>query len=208
MIRTSSLRFLGLVACTVLLAGMAWAQSNDVFFVTYYSGANTEGNPDALVRLTNPGVADGNDLCADIYVFDNTEQLLECCGCTLTPNDLRSISVNGNLTRNPANGQRLVTGVIKVISAAQNPNGKVTCDPTGGATLRGFKDNIVPTPDIRAWATHIQNPFAESGAAVATEEEFAEATLSAEELTDLQHKCFGIQTLGSGRGVCTCGIGF
>jgi hypothetical protein len=181
--------------------------AQDVFFVSYYSGANTEGNQDGLIRLTNPGVDDGNDLCADIYVFDNTEQLLECCGCTLTPNDLRSLSINGNLTRNPANGQRLTTGVLKIVSAKPNPNSRGQCDPTGGATLRGFKDNIVPTPDIRAWATHIQNPFSEGGA-VATEEEFADAPLSADELATLQHKCFGIQTLGSGRGICTCGIGF
>jgi len=45
------------------------------------------------VRSTNPGLTYGN-LCAMIYVFDNDQQLTECCGCVETHNGLRTLSVS------------------------------------------------------------------------------------------------------------------
>ena len=200
-----------LVACAVFLAGMAWAQiPDDVYFVSYYSGANANNGQDAVVRIDNPGVANGATICADIYVFDADEEMLDCCGCTVSPDDLRLLSVNRNLTAHAANGTKPTTGVIKIVSAQPNPNGSVTCDPTGGATIHGgFKDNIVPTPDIRAWGTHLQSPFTDKGQSnvVTTEEEFQDSTLVQDELNGLQNTCFGIYTLGSGKGICTCGSG-
>lgn len=187
---------------TVLCAGTAMAQlPDDTYFVTYYSNAHTTA-PDATVRIDNPGAAAANNLCADIYVFDAVEEQVECCGCTLTPDDLRTLSVNSNLTHSPSSGVAPTSGVIKIVSAAPNAAGG-QCDPTGGASLNGgFPNNIVPTPDIRAWATHIQ-----TSPAGTSEEEFADSTLTQKELNNLQETCFGLRQLGSGRGVCTCGSG-
>src|SRR5437879_4360563 len=104
MIRTACFKILGLAACALLLAGMAAAQiPDDVYFVSYYSGANATDGTDGKVRIDNPGVDNGSNLCADIYVFDANQEQIECCGCTLTPDDLRTISVNGNLLHNTAN---------------------------------------------------------------------------------------------------------
>jgi hypothetical protein len=206
-----NLRFcnkLALLSAIVLCVGTAWAQlPDDVFFVNYYVGAHTGLNADGRVRLDNPGANNGADLCADIYVFDNSEELLECCGCNLTSDDLRVLSINNNLTSNAAIVP--TTGVIKIVSAAQNPNGKQLCDPTGGNTKFKWVNNIVPTPDLRAWATHIQNPYSgsQSRGYVYTEEEFQDATLAQTELNNLQETCFNLQNAGTGKGVCSCGTG-
>jgi hypothetical protein len=173
---------------------------DDTYFVTYFS--NAQGTTDATVRIDNPGVDSAKNLCADIYVFDAVEEQVECCGCLLTADDLRTFSVNNNLTHNPSSGAKPTSGVIKVVSAAPNQGAK-GCDPTGGASLSGgFPNNIVPTPDVRAWATHIQS--APTGV---TEEEFSDSTLTQTELNNLQETCFGLRQLGSGKGVCTCGNG-
>ncbi|HEY7097134.1 MAG TPA: hypothetical protein VH437_10450 [Terriglobales bacterium] len=208
--RTARICYLVLLATAlVLVSSMAVAQEipDDVYFVSYYSNAHNTSNADAKVRVVNPGTANGRNLCADIYVFDNTEQLLECCGCTTTPDDLRTISVDKDLTSNSGNGQPLTNGVIKVVSANANPRGGVICDPTGGNTIGTIRDNIVPVADLRVWATHIQLPFTGSTKVATTEEEFASSTLTQSELNFLQETCFGVQILGSGKGVCSCGFG-
>lgn len=190
-----------LAIATVLCAGSAMAQiPDDTYFVTYYS--NAQGTQDATVRIDNPGVDSAKNLCADIYVFNADEEQVECCGCLLTADDLRTISVNKGLTAQPSSGVKPTSGVIKIVSAVPN-SGTNGCDPTGGASLSGgFPNNIVPTPDIRAWATHIQ--VSPNGV---TEEEFADSTLTQTELNNLQDTCFTLRQLGSGRGVCSCGFG-
>jgi hypothetical protein len=212
MLKSGSFKFYVLAAVAlvaVLGVSSAMAQS-DTYQVSYYSNAHTTGAPDGKVRITNPGTNNGSDLCADVYVFDNTEQLLECCGCRLTPDGLRTFSINADLTSNTANGQVLTTGVVKVISATLNPNPSHPswgqCDPTGGYSFTSGHGNIAPTPDLRAWATHIQSR-GPSGSYPATAEEFQDSTLAAWELAYLQKACFGIRQLGSGRGVCRCGTG-
>lgn len=192
-----------LAIATVLCAGTAMAQiPDDVYFVSYFSNAHTDFS-DATVRIDNPGADAQKGLCAYIYVFDNVEEQVECCGCFLTADGLRTISVNNGLTTNPSSGplHKPTSGVFKIVSGAPNVGGK-TCDPTGGASLSGgFKNNIKPTADLRAWATHIQ---ANGGT---SEEEFADATLTQTELNGLQETCFGLRQLGSGKGVCSCGFG-
>ncbi len=45
---------------------------------------NGTGAGDNILELINPTAANG-DLCAMIYVFDDDEEMGECCGCALTP---------------------------------------------------------------------------------------------------------------------------
>jgi uncharacterized protein YjdB len=149
--------------------------------------------PDATVRVSNPGTADETNLCAMIYVFDNNRQLAECCGCLTMPNGLRTLSVQNDLTSNPLTGKTLVSGSIKVVSAAVNAS---PCDPTS---------NVTPVPSLRAWATHIQDH--QAGGYPITESDFTDATLSDTELTNLQANCYFVNRLGSDRGTCTCGSG-
>lgn len=179
------------VAFLVMVSGVASAQ--DYFRINYFSNANTPGAPDATVRGDNPGLTYGN-LCAMVYVFDQDEQLTECCGCVLSHTDLRTWSVNGDLTSNPLTGKKSTTGVIKIVAAAVN---NFPCDPTG---------NVTPTANLREWATHIQNKV--GTAYPITETEFSDSTLGPAELVNLQAQCSFVVLLGSTQGVCTCGTGF
>ncbi len=163
--------------------------------VDYFANANNPGAPDATVRIVNPGTkgsestaAEAADLCALIYVFDANQQLSECCGCSLTPNALATLSVNGNLTAKPLLGTKLSTGVIKIVSSAPAS----PCDPT----------TITPIPALRAWATHIQNKV--GVAFPVTEGESQAATLGRGEQADLAEDCTVLEELGSGAGVCKC----
>src|SRR6202035_1605512 len=104
----------------------------------YYSNAESEvpcstvspndGIADATVRITNVGTQIGSktdpsgDLCAMIYVLTPDQQLAECCGCSLTPDALLTLSVDENLTSNPLTPVRPTTGDIKIISSTGSPN--------------------------------------------------------------------------------------
>jgi len=176
------------VALAVVLLGTV-AVAQDVYQVNYYANAQTSGEPDATVYIDNPGANSYGYVCAMVYVFTYDQQMAECCGCGESPNNLDTLSVNSDLTSNPLTSTTPVTGVIKIV-AAPDPG---FCDPTSP---------YVPTPDLRAWATHIQ-----SAAGAITETQFLDAPLSGAELSALQSQCAFIGILGSGHGICTCGSG-
>jgi hypothetical protein len=172
------------------VGGSANISVKPVLAVSYFSNAHTAGAGDATVRLTNPGVAGGN-LCAAIYVFDQDQQLSECCGCVVSPDGLRTLSVNTDLTGNPLTGVKSTTGVVKIVSA--DPSVTSSCDPTA----------ITPDASIVAWSTNIQKQTV--SAFVITETSFQLGPLGDSELAALQNQCSFASTLGSGNGVCSCG---
>ncbi len=187
------------VVCTLALAlctSSLWAATTppaDVLKVDYFANANTSGAPDGTVRIDNPGTS-GGALCAAIFVFDVDEEMSECCSCYVSPDGLRALSVNADLTSNPLTGASLTGGVIKIVSTTVGA-GKTCPNPVNAASL-------VPTPAVRAWATHIQN----SNYTI-TETASQDATLSSAEAGDLASECRSIHSVGSGAGVCTCGTG-
>jgi hypothetical protein len=194
------------LACLVLLVStVAVAQTDDVLQVTYFS--NNGGTRDGEVRVINPGAYapyfPPSNLCAMVYVFNNDQELQECCGCLISPDGLLELSIKNNLTNNTFTGVRPTNGDIKVVSALPNDFfGGVPCDPTGGG-IQGntaYALNIVPTADLRGWATHVQ---ADNNI---TEDELQPATLSAAELNSLQEECYGIANVGSGFGICARGV--
>jgi hypothetical protein len=174
----------------VVFAGLAQAQNP--YKVDYFSNANTGGAPDGTLRLDNPGGAAAANLCADIFVFDPFEELSECCSCLETPDGLRTLSINTDLTANPLTGVILGTGVIKVVAAAT----------TGGACPIPTHITTVTGGEIKGWTTHIQNAnFA------LTETASQDSVLSATEESNLAKQCGAIVKVGSGKGICTCGTG-
>ena len=178
-----------MLAIALMLGGTALAQGDDSsYFVTYFSNANTTGAPDATVRAVNDGDTE-NNLWASIYVFDDSEELTECCSCLITPDGLLSESVNKNLTANPLTGIKPSRGVIKVISSS-----------TESDISTHFAPNT-PTPGIRAWATHVQKLT--SGFAV-TETQFADSNLAASEKSLIEQLCYFDHQL-SGQ-PCTCTV--
>lgn len=176
-----------LFVALVILGGMAQAQSP--YRVDYFSNANTGGAPDGTLRLDNDGSAAAANLCADIFVFDASEELSECCSCLETADDLLTLSVNSNLTSNPLTGVVLSGGVIKVVAAAT----------TGGACPVPTHITTVSGAEIQGWATHIQN----SNYTI-TETASQVSNLSAAEESNLAKQCGSIVKVGSGHGICNC----
>jgi hypothetical protein len=183
---------LGAAGLIAISASVASAQTTDVYKLNYFATNLVEGAPDATVRIDNPGLTYGN-LCAMIYVFDQDQQMSECCGCLETHNGLRTLSVMNDLTSNPLTGKVSNTGVIKIVSSALNFG---LCYP---------EFYVTPTPNLRAWATHVQ--YTATGAYPITETEFTDSPLGATELSNLQAQCDFINILGSGKGGCSCGTG-
>ena len=182
-----------LVTLGLLTLGLGIASAQDIYKVNYFSNANTSGAPDATVRIDNPGVT--YDLvCAFIYVFDNDQQLSECCGCKETPDGLRTLSVNKDLTSNPLTGVKSTNGVIKVVSGINFD--VAPCDPT---------TDILFGPNVRVWATHIQNKV--GSAFPITETESSNSAISDGEAGGLESQCLFVNILGSGHGICSCGTG-
>ena len=91
------------IALLVGIAGTAMAQSaattgdDTVYFVSYFSN-NVAAAPDATVRFINDGDTGGN-LWAAFYVFDDSQELTECCACVITPDGLLSESVKTQIGR-------------------------------------------------------------------------------------------------------------
>jgi len=173
---------LSLTLVIVLLGGNVLAQNvgdKSVYFTTYYSNARTAGAADETVRIINDGDTGGN-LWASFYVFDDSQELQECCSCSITPDGILSESVNNELLANPLTGVVNHVGVIKVI---------------------GFNGSGAPTAGLHGTATHAQK----NGAAyVLTETPLADSNLISSEQTMLQNLCSYALELGSGHGSCSC----
>jgi hypothetical protein len=205
------MRLTRLGAAALIVAGAAFTarisaaqtlEPADTLKVNYFSNANTSGAPDGTVRITNPGSAVPTDpgssstnRCAYIAVFDANQEMSECCGCFISADGMRTLSVDSDLTSNPFNGQKLATGVVKVVSTAASGT---SCPLPTSAT--GTGPSLEPA--VRGWGTHIQN----SNFAL-TETEFQDATLSSTEIRNLQSECYAIELVGSGTGICSCGVG-
>jgi hypothetical protein len=197
MVRTL-LSVLAIALVLGMVSGTALAQDNSTYAVTYFSNANIAGAPDGTVRVINDGNT-GGSLCAAFYVFDDSQEMQECCSCPVTADGLIAESINGNLLANSLTSFVNHRGVIKVVSTNVPSGG---CDPTKGS----------PTTGIRGWATHIQAAFTPvlRGSVISswavTEDPLHDANLAASELAGLQQFCSFEIVLGSGRGVCSCGL--
>src|SRR4029077_10121767 len=107
----------------VFLGTVVFAQGiNDVYQVNYYANANSMA--DSTVRIINTGQqgtpisAGHGTVCADIYVFDNTQEMLECWACPITANGILELPLHNNLMQNPLTGIASTpnSGVIKIVS--------------------------------------------------------------------------------------------
>jgi hypothetical protein len=183
---------LGLASSAALAQGPVGDGSN--YFVTYYSNAQTNGAPDAVVRVINDGDT-GGTLWASYYVFDDSQELQECCSCGITADGINSEDLNWDLLGNTLTGKATTTGVIKVISSS-------TGDPTSNKLAAG----------LRGFATHIQGTGAVTsgksssfgGPYYVTEAPLADSNLAAGEKSMLELLCKFEIILGSGHGTCTC----
>jgi len=135
-------------------------------------------NGDNLIRLVEPngcgngGVGNGNcgfetDQCVMIYVFDDDQEMGECCGCRITPNELETFSVRNQLvgnwalaTQDNSQGSIIVVGSSVNAAGGCNPNNRTCnsgCDPTLTAVTSGASNlqGSITHDQLIAGATHL-----------------------------------------------------
>jgi len=202
-----------------------------------YGGHNSSGGVgDGLLRIVNTNDLvpfQNGTLCAMIYVFDDVEEMQACCGCPVTPDGLRTMSVINNVTKNfGVNRGNLNAGVIDIISVAPNlllskpvplPPQIGTlgasgwaCDPSGqfGPTVGGSQPALgseILVDGLRAWITHTEgnSPVPASSNLVkgVSVDEFQFAVGDETHGEDLANFCLFLINNGSGTGACSCGSG-
>jgi hypothetical protein len=149
---------------------------------------------DSVINLTNAGTVGGfepaGNICANVFVFAEDQQLVACCSCPLTPNHLKTLSVRNDLISNTLT-PGVPVGVSVVLLASAGATGTCnasTVTSTGLVSgLRAFGTTIHAKPD---------------GTYGVTENVFSPAGLSASELQKLTSYCGFIQANGSGYGIC------
>ncbi len=196
-----------LVALVVALATPSFAQvvASDAYQVNYYIQApcvtpQPLGAPLSALFTINTGqvgspidapTAHGT-VCADIYVFDTNQEMLECCSCPVTANGLLAMAVCPNLTGNALTGVSPAIGVIKVVAD----------QPTGGlCDARSINSPV--NGGLRSWRTTITGASRLSLVGL-SENHFQSAPLTAQEQQFLGQACAFVTYLGSGRGTCRC----
>ncbi len=192
-----------LLAATLMLLTLAATAQNPItndssFQLNYFSNRNNSAGADQALRIINDGLngspksINEGRLCANIYVFDSTQEMIECCSCLITGNGMRTFSVLNDLTQNPLTGFPAPdSGVIKILGTAD-----ATCNETGPGT---------PSPGLIAWQTHVEQPVI--GTFITSVTQYGDGLLSRSEFTFLGQACGFVQYLGSGKGVCKCGTG-
>jgi hypothetical protein len=160
--------------------------------VSYFNRVNSiASGVDGTVELANPGFTAGN-LCAMVYVFDQQQELNECCGCTISYNGMRTFSLLNDLTANPLTGKEPLAGTIEIVPANPGQNG--VCDP----------GSISPNSMLPGWETNVQGA---AGAYQVTEIPLAAVPLASTQSQVLAGECGILEQLGEGKGVCSCGSG-
>jgi hypothetical protein len=182
-------------------------------------GCNVGGNGDNIIRLVNPnGSANPflnggieQPVCAMIYVFDDDEEMGECCGCLVTSAGLLTISVEHNLTSNwglsggPEGGEHQ-NGAIAIVAASPNA-GPSGCNPSNvpgytATTTNNLLGSITHNQIVQSGAT--SDPSRISG--ITEIGLFDDAGGDPTNLTYLQNQCGAITGNGSGGALCSCPI--
>lgn len=158
-----------------------------LFTVSYFDATS---GIDSTIRVTNPAIT-GQDLCAMVYVFNQDQQMSECCGCAVSQDGLLTLSLNKNLLNNPLTGVKSKSGTVLLIASDE------------GSTTSCNASSITPAGMVIAWTTHL--PQSASGLMSSSEEPLSNSPLSPTLSAALQAQCSFVQQLGSGQGVCSCG---
>ena len=200
-------KILVLVGLMVMAALPSLAQGpvTGPYLVDYFSNTNFLNQS---LRLVNFGAAGTplttpvGDVCANIYVFDANQEMIACCSCRITPNGELTLSVNNDLIFNPVTSVIPVNGDIKVVSTAAN--GTTLCTPL--TFNAGLLDSTIGFGS-HGQVTQVINTGGGIGVALSvTETNVPAAALSSAEQSFLTQACQFARYLGSGKGVCGCGI--
>jgi hypothetical protein len=162
----------------------------------------TYGDP-----ILGPGLggASGN-LCVNVYAFDPGEEMISCCSCLVTPNQVVNLGVNANLTVKTLTGVIPTSVTIKLLATvAGGPAGSGTSCTNSATAVGGATTPIAFAGGMVAYGT---TPQAIGTVFNVVEHPFIPSTLSAAELASLVNRCANIVGNGSLYGICSsCRLG-
>jgi len=134
------------------------------------------------------------NLCVNAYVFDIGEELVACCSCPVTPNQVISWRVNADLL---ANTNRPFSGTSVVIKLLSTLEDSTQCNNSAALVA----STTAGVPGMVAFGTTLHTTSV-AGALATTETPFIPAMLSAAELASLGNRCTAIIGNLSGYGIC------
>ena len=181
----------------LLLSGAAPAVAQSVYQLNYFDNASS--HIDQKIRIVNSG-EQGSPLdvyagtvCADIYVFDANQEMVECCACKITANANFTVSLNNQLIQRPLTGTAVTAGSIHIIGDKYPGCNETAPQPTSGLLASKMQIQVVgPDNAPVSWATETNFQF---------------APLSDSQRTFLGQACSFVQYLGNRvRGKCICGL--
>jgi len=196
----------------------------------YGGPGHSGGAGDSLLRLVNVGNYESHtttpgSVCANLYVFDDDQELQECCSCPVSADGEMTFSTINDLVSNPAFSSPLSVGVIKIVGSSGFA--PFNCS-SGGDGQDGTAGNLAVTGGgicivssgrfangLKAWLNHaetmasnnpdFQPPF---GFVTSTAvEQFGPAPLDPFEICNLSQQCSSLELHASARGICKCGVG-
>jgi len=202
-----------------VLTGVASAQVNPALDSPYQVryAANLAAGQESWIDIINdgakgaplygPGIG-GNvgNICVNVYAFTSDEEMVSCCSCYLTPDQLIHLGVFADILGNLNPGGALPASLtIKLLATLDGTGG--TAGPAGcnnSAAAVAASDTTIVNGMIAFGTTLHTSP----AGLMPTETPFIPATLSTGELTGLGAACSRIIANLSGFGVCgTCSPG-
>ncbi len=186
---------------------------------------------DSIIRLINPNGAantgitgeSGQPVCAMLYVFDDAQEMEECCGCPISSAGMLSFSADYNLQSNGVfgNDDDLEQGVIAVVAAT--PNATITtlgspsnghgctvgqsgacnfgCDPTNNPGYTVTTANNLLGSRIYSNGTDTLGPPGLTETALHDDD-----AGDPNNLIYLKNECGELVGNGSGAGICSCPV--
>ena len=166
---------------------------------SYVDIINTGANGSPLITPSSVG-----NICVNVYAFDPTEEMIACCACLVTPDQVVSLGVNKGILSNSLVPNPPTSVVVKLLSTL--PPVAVAAFPVPGTCNPGTVNTALQAKGMLAYGTTLH--VLTNGSIFGTETPFGPATLSQSELQTLATRCSFILANGSGFGICkTCQVG-
>jgi hypothetical protein len=185
---------------------------------------SNDGGRAGFYNNNTTGLGGGN-ICANVYTFDPSEEMISCCSCLVTPNALVSLSAKNDLINNvltPAIPSSIVIKMVASVPATATGGVYTVCNPAAphliGTGNAGETLANQLTIGMLTWGTTLE-PAASPGTYGPVNVQYISensvggaggGTLfpAGTEQADLTLVCAFVQQEGTGFGTCgSCALG-
>src|SRR5579883_2813889 len=147
------------------------------------------------------GVQSGN-ICVNVYAFDPGEEMISCCSCYVTPDQVVNLGVNRDLTAKTLTGVIPTSVTVKLLmtlAGGTGTGGASTCQNSAALGLGGSPNFNTAPFGMAAWGTTLH--AAPGGGVSTTETPFTPVAVG--DLDSLSSRCASIIGNASTFGICS-----